>query len=84
MGIRTHLELQFGTSIITSKTFHLGMVVSFVDSSIPCTHSAHSNNRDSSVNRPNSSSRIVHTLQRTLYAVKTQSYTWVNLIKEHN
>ena len=38
--IRTHLELQFGTSIITPKTFHLIVVVSFVDSSIPCTHSA--------------------------------------------
>ena len=50
MGMRTHLELQFGTSIITPKTFHLTVVVSFVDSSIPCTHSAH--NRDSSVNRP--------------------------------
>ena len=48
--IRTHLELQFGTSIITPKTFHLIVVVSLVDSSIPCTHSAH--NRDSSVNRP--------------------------------
>ena len=32
------------------KTFHLTVVVSFVDSSIPCTHSAY--NRDSSVNRP--------------------------------
>ena len=41
MGIRTHLELQFGTEIITPKTFHLTMVVSYVsfDSSIPCTHS---------------------------------------------
>ena len=36
MGIRTHLELQFGTEIITPKTFHLTMIVSYVsfDSSI--------------------------------------------------
>ena len=26
----------------------------------------------------------MYTLQRSLYAVKTQSYTWLNLIKEHN
>ena len=26
----------------------------------------------------------MYTLQRTLYADKTQSYTWLNLIKEHN
>ena len=36
VGIRTLLELQFGTSIITPKTYHLTVVVSFVDSSIPC------------------------------------------------
>ena len=41
VGIRTHLDLQFGTLIITPKTFHLTitMAVSFVDSYIPCTHS---------------------------------------------
>ena len=65
--IRTHLELQFGTSIITPKTFHLIVVVSFVDSSIPCTHSAH--NRDSSVNRPISNNKFKNHVHFIAYAV---------------
>ena len=77
MGIRTDLESQ------TPKIFHLTVVVSFVDSSIPC------NNRDSSVNRPISNcimiadnkfkNRHVHF---TVYAVCSWNLVvYINMVK---